>query len=211
MKAIFRPALRGVLALCAVLVFHTGSLAQRYEENFKEKLVAAAIERTKHRVTYDGSYRRINYPGGDVPDDRGVCTDVIIRCYRAVGVDLQKEVHTDMKTSFSAYPQQWSLTTPDANIDHRRVPNLYTFFKRKGVKVAVTDNPDDYQPGDIVFWMLGVNRPHIGIVVDQRSRDGKRPLVVHNIGLGPMREDTLFEYEIYGHFRYPREVWQQAD
>ena len=211
MSAVFHHASRGVLALSAVLVLHTGSVAQHYEEEFKEKLVAAAIERTKHRVTYDGSYKRIGYPGGDVPDDRGVCTDVIIRCYRAVGVDLQKEVHNDMKDFFSAYPQQWGLTKPDANIDHRRVPNLYTFFKRKGVEVAVTDNPDDYQPGDIVFWMLGLNRPHIGIVVDQRSRDGKRPLVVHNIGLGTMLEDALFEYHIYGHFRYPQEVWQPSD
>lgn len=211
MNVVFHRAFRGVLALCAVLVFHTASVAQHYEEHFNEKLIAAAIERTKHRVTYDGSYRRISYPGGDVPDNRGVCTDVIIRCYRAVGVDLQKEVHMDMTAFFSVYPQQWGLTKPDANIDHRRVPNLYTFFKRKGLEVAVTDNPDDYKPGDIVFWMLALNRPHIGIVVDQRSQDGTRPLVVHNIGLGPMLEDTLFEYEIYGHFRYPREVWQQAD
>ena len=211
MTAVFPRAFRGVLALFAVLIFHPASVAQHYEENFKEKLVSAALERTKHRVTYDGSYRKIGFPGGDVPDDRGVCTDVIIRCYRAVGVDLQKEVHKDMTAFFSVYPQQWGLTKPDTNIDHRRVPNLYIFFSRKGVEVAVTDNPDDYQPGDIVFWMLGLNRPHIGIVVDQRSPDGKRPLVVHNTGLGTMIENTLFAYEIYGHFRYPREVWQRAD
>ncbi len=210
MTAVSHPAFRSVLALSTVLVLCTGSIAQHYEEHFKEKLVAAAIERTKHRVAYDGSYRRISYPGGDVPDDRGVCTDVIIRCYRAVGVDLQKEVHKDMTAFFAAYPPQWGLTQPDANIDHRRVPNLYTFFRRKGIEVAVTDNPDDYQPGDIVFWMLDLNRPHIGMVIDQRTPDGKRPLVVHNIGLGPMLEDRLFAYDIYGHFRYPREVWQQA-
>jgi uncharacterized protein YijF (DUF1287 family) len=203
--------LNPALCLFVVLAFHARALAQHYGENFKEKLVAAAIERTKHLVTYDGNYRKIGYPGGDVPDDRGVCTDVIIRCYRAVGVDLQKEVHQDISAFFSAYPQLWGLTKPDANIDHRRVPNLYTFFKRKGIEVAVTNNPNDYQPGDIVFWMLALNRPHIGIVVDQRSPDGKRPLVVHNIGLGPMLEDTLFEYELYGHFRYPCEVWEQAE
>ena len=123
---LFNPA----FCLFVVLSFHARALAQHYEENFKEKLVAAAIERTKHLVTYDDSYRRIGYPSGDVPDDRGVCTDVIIRCYRAVGVDLQKEVHTDISAFFSAYPQRWGLTKPDANIDHRRVPNLYTFFKR---------------------------------------------------------------------------------
>ena len=194
--------------LLTVLVLHTGVEAENYQEDFSAQLVVAAMERTKHQVTYDGSYRKIGYPGGDVPDDRGVCTDLIIRAYRSVGVDLQKEVHKDMSAFFSAYPQQWGLTGPDRNIDHRRVPNLYTFFKRKGIELAVTDNSDDYQAGDIVCWMLPLNRPHIGIVVKKRSHDGKRPLVVHNIGMGPMLEDTLFEYRIYGHFRYPREVWQ---
>lgn len=208
MTTVFHRASSMVCALLTVLMLQTGAGAQHYEEEFRAKLVAAAMERTKHQVTYDGSYRKIDYPGGDVPDDRGVCTDLIIRSYRGVGVDLQKEVHQDMSAFFSAYPQQWGLSRPDRNIDHRRVPNLYTFFKRKGMELTVTGNPDDYQAGDVVCWMLALNRPHIGMVVDRRSQDGKRPLVVHNIGMGPMLEDTLFEYRIYGHFRYPREVWQ---
>ena len=205
MTVVVHRASSMAIALLTVLVFHTGAVAQHYQEDFRAKLVAAAMERTKHLITYDGSYRKITYPGGDVPDDRGVCTDLIIRAYRAVGVDLQKEVHKDMSAFFSAYPRLWGLTRPDTNIDHRRVPNLYTFFKRKGMELTVTDNPDDYQAGDIVCWMLSFNRHHIGMVIYQRSQDGKRPLIVHNIGLGPMIEDTLFEYKIYGHFRYPRE------
>lgn len=168
-----------------------------------ENLVAAAIERTRHSVTYDGSYLGIAYPGGDVPATIGVCTDVVIRAYRAgLGIDLQERVHEDMKTAFAAYPTIWGLKRPDPNIDHRRVPNLETFFTRHGEVLPVSTKAEDYAPGDLVTWRLGGNLPHIGIVTDQRSRDGKRPLVAHNIGRGPKLEDMLFDYRVTGHFRY---------
>lgn len=171
-------------------------------QEFLRKLVAAAEERTHHNVRYDPAYVRIPYPGGDVPADTGVCTDEIIRSYRAVGVDLQREVHEDMEKNFSAYPQQrmWLLSHPDANIDHRRVPNLKVFFSRKGETLATTDRAADYLPGDIVTWDLGGGVPHIGIVVDEA--EGGRHLIVHNIGRGPKREDVLFQWKITGHYRY---------
>ena len=169
-----------------------------------DRLVAAALERTRHKVRYDGRYRRIKYPMGDVPGNTGVCTDVIIRSYRATGIDLQQEVHRDMAANFNQYPKKWGLKRPDPNIDHRRVPNLQTFFRRKGIELPVSDKPGDYQPGDLVTWTVPPNLPHIGIVVDQTSRDGKRPLVVHNIGRGPELEDMLFKYPVTGVFRYPK-------
>lgn len=171
-----------------------------------ERVVEAAIERTSHRVAYDGSYRRIGYPGGDVPDDVGVCTDLVIRAYRAVGIDLQVEVHEDMRGNFEKYPQLWGLTRPDRNIDHRRVPNLRTFFERHGETLPIRDDPAVYRPGDLVTWMLPGNLPHIGIVTDRRSADGIRPLIVHNIGRGPRLEDMLFDYPITGHYRFTPET-----
>ena len=165
-------------------------------------LVEAAIERTTHRVTYDGSYRSIEYPGGDVPDSIGVCTDVVIRSFRGVGIDLQKSVHEDMRTDFQAYPAIWGLARPDRNIDHRRVPNLQAYFERHGEKLPVTRDPKDYRAGDIVTWMLPGNLPHIGIVADERSGSDE-PLIVHNIGRGPRLEAMLFAYPITGHYRYP--------
>lgn len=165
-------------------------------------LIEAAKERTQHKVTYDGSYHSIPYPMGDVPDNIGVCTDVIIRSYRGIGIDLQERVHKDMKANFSRYPKNWGLKRPDSNIDHRRVPNLQTFFKRHGETLAVTDNSQDYRPGDLVTWMLPGNLPHIGIVSDEKSADGERPLIIHNIGAGPKQEDMLFYYPITGHYRY---------
>jgi uncharacterized protein YijF (DUF1287 family) len=173
-----------------------------YNETFSLKLVKAAKERTTHRVTYDGSYLRIDYPGGDVPDNIGVCTDVLIRSYRKLGIDIQQEVHEDMKDNFGKYPGNWGLTRTDTNIDHRRVPNLQTFFTRHGRKLAVTREAGDYLPGDLVTWMVAGNLPHVGIVTDKRTVFGKRPLVVHNIGRGPVLEDMLFEYPITGHYRY---------
>lgn len=171
-------------------------------ETFAHQLVEAALERTHHEVQYDGRYLAIDYPGGDVPATIGVCTDVVIRAYRGLGIDLQVLVHDDMQASFNAYPDNWGLSRPDRNIDHRRVPNLQTFFTRHGTSLTVSDDPDDYRPGDLVTWMLPRNLPHIGIVVDRRSRDGKRPLIVHNIGSGPKLEDGLFDYPITGHYRY---------
>lgn len=171
-------------------------------EGFSRRLSDAALERTRQPVTYDGSYHRIDYPNGDVPDHIGVCTDVVIRAYRELGIDLQKDVHEEMRAHFDAFPKHWGLTRPDSNIDHRRVPNLRVFFSRKGVALPATNNPKDYVPGDLVTWNLGGNLPHIGIVVDKRSEDGKRPLIVHNIGQGPKSEDMLFNFEITGHYRY---------
>ena len=158
--------------------------------------------RPRTPVRYDGAYRRIPYPMGDVPSDVGVCTDVVIRAYRAVGVDLQQRVHEDMRAAFSAYPRAWGLARPDPNIDHRRVPNLQTFFRRRGTARARSSNPSDYAAGDVVTWMLPGNLPHVGVVIDRRSPDGRRPLIVHNIGRGPEIEDTLFAYTITGHYRY---------
>src|SRR5215470_7756502 len=173
-------------------------------QDFLKKLVAAAEQRTQHTVRYDPAYVRIPYPGGDVPPDTGVCTDEVIRSYRAVGVDLQKEVHEDMEKNFSAYPRKWRwLTTrTDTNIDHRRVPNLMAFFSRKGETLAISQRAEDYAPGDIVTWDLGGGVPHIGIVVSEKSAEGGRHLIVHNIGQGPKREDMLFRWKITGHYRY---------
>ncbi len=167
------------------------------------KLVSAALERTTHRITYDASYYAIGYPGGDVPKHLGVCTDVVVRSYRAVGVDLQQAVHEDMKANFSRYPKNWGLKRPDPNIDHRRVLNLQVFFSRHGQALPISRDAGAYKPGDIVTWNLvpGGNLPHIGIVTDRLSASG-RPLIVHNIGRGPQLEDMLFDYKITGHYRY---------
>lgn len=166
--------------------------------------MAAAVERTHHAVRYDAAYVRIPYPGGDVPADTGVCTDEVIRAYRAVGVDLQKEVHEDMAANFSAYPnrRRWKLANTDTNIDHRRVPNLKVFFSRKGESLAISNRASDYSPGDLVTWDLGGGVPHIGIVVDQKSPESGRFMIVHNIGQGPKMEDVLFNWKITGHYRY---------
>jgi len=170
---------------------------------FAQRLVAAAIERTHHTVRYDPAYVRIPYPDGDVPGDTGVCTDEIIRIYRAVGIDLQKEVHEDMQANFWKYPNhvRWMLFHTDTNIDHRRVPNLMVFFSRKGESLPTTTVAADFHPGDLVTWDLGHGVPHIGMVVDHKSASG-RYMIVHNIGQGPKMEDVLFNWRITGHYRY---------
>ncbi|HET7842766.1 MAG TPA: DUF1287 domain-containing protein [Xanthomonadales bacterium] len=165
-------------------------------------LVAAARARTRLHEVYDGAYRTIAYPGGDVPSDRGVCTDLVIRSYRALGIDLQVFVHEDMRAHFDAYPKTWGLRRPDRNIDHRRVPNLQAFLVRSGASVAVTRDAGDYDAGDLVTWLLPGNLPHIGIVSDRRMSGGTRPLVLHNIGAGPVEDDILFAYPITGHYRW---------
>ncbi|MEM9672621.1 MAG: DUF1287 domain-containing protein [Bacteroidota bacterium] len=165
-------------------------------------LSECALELTQQEVTYDPSYFSIDYPNGDVPSNKGVCTDVVIRAYRKIGIDLQKEVHEDMKANFSAYPNIWGLTATDRNIDHRRVPNLMTFFRRKGEEKPISNDARDYAPGDIVCWNLGGATTHIGIVVDKKSKDGKRNLIVHNIGSGQVLADCLFDFKIIGHYRY---------
>jgi len=185
------------------IMFNVVSPVPSYgEKSFEQSLSQAALERTNHTVRYDGSYRSISYPNGDVPENTGVCTDVVIRSYRTLGIDLQKQVHEDMKAHFKSYPKNWGLKRTDTNIDHRRVPNLQVFFSRRGQLLKVTRNPKDYQAGDLVTWMLPNNLPHIGIVVDRRSSDGERPLIVHNIGAGPKLEDRLFDFKITGHYRY---------
>jgi uncharacterized protein YijF (DUF1287 family) len=174
------------------------------QQAFLEKLSAAAIERTHHVVRYDPKYVRIPYPGGDVPADTGVCSDEVIRVYRALGIDLQKEVHEDIAANFSAYPNhmRWMLFHPDANIDHRRVPNLMVFFSRKGTSLPISTRGEDYESGELVTWDLGGGVPHIGIVVDRKSAQSGRYMVVHNIGAGPKMEDVLFSWKITGHYRY---------
>ena len=169
--------------------------------NTSSDLVAAARAQVGVTLIYDSSYRRIAYPMGDVPLDRGVCSDVVVRAFRAIGIDLQEQVHRDMARHFAAYPKVWGLSAPDANIDHRRVPNLATWLARQGYALPVSDDPTTFLPGDVVTWDLGNGRPHIGIVSDRRSGDGVRPLVIHNIGRGAREEDTLFEYRITAHFR----------
>lgn len=168
----------------------------------ENKLSLVALELTKEKVVYDPSYFSISYPNGEIPKGKGVCTDVIIRAYRKIGVDLQKEVHEDMKTNFSKYPKLWGLKSTDKNIDHRRVPNLMTYFKRQQAEKIISKNPKDYLPGDIVAWNLGGAITHIGIVVHKKSLDKKRNLIVHNIGSGQVLEDCLFSYKIIGHYRF---------
>jgi uncharacterized protein YijF (DUF1287 family) len=167
------------------------------------EIVRAALERTRQQVTYDGSYRAIGYPGGDVPANVGVCTDLVIRSYRKAGIDLQVRIHEDMARDFGAYPKRWGLHRPDRNIDHRRVPNLRRFLERSGAALPISALGAAYKPGDLVTWRLPGNLPHIGIVTEHLSPDGSRPLIVHNIGRGPDLEDMLFAYEITGHYRYP--------
>lgn len=168
------------------------------------KFVEAAISLENPKVEYDSRYRRLNYPMGDVPPEIGVCSDVVIRAYRIVGIDLQQLVHQDMKTNFALYPNHWGLKTTDRNIDHRRVPNLQIFFKRFGQTLQISNNPSAYKPGDIVTWNMNPKGflPHIGIVTNQYAANKKRPLIMHNSGSGQIIEDMLFSYKITGHYKY---------
>jgi uncharacterized protein YijF (DUF1287 family) len=185
-----------------LIIFLTASVSSA--QTNPGDLVEAAIERTRHSVRYDGRYISIPYPGGDVPGDMGVCTDVIIRSYRELGIDLQKLVHLDMESDFDAYPSRriWGLSRPDTNIDHRRVPNLQAFFTRKGQRLEISSNAADYKLGSLVTWMLPGNLPHIGIVTNKINPISGNPLIVHNIGAGPKLEDILFRYPINGHYRF---------
>lgn len=169
---------------------------------FEEKLSNAAISIIDANIAYTPDYISIKYPNGDVPANTGVCSDVVIRAYRKLGIDLQKEVHEDMKANFSKYPTKWGLKKTDTNIDHRRVPNLEVFFTRKGEKLTVSENANDYKVGEMVTWMIGDKLPHIGIVTHKKSADGERPMIVHNVGGGQVLEDCLFNYTIVGHFKY---------
>lgn len=171
--------------------------------DFYKKLSDASISIINPAIEYDPAYFTIPYPNGDVPKDKGVCTDVVIRAYRKLGIDLQKEVHDDMKKNFGKYPKAWGLKTTDSNIDHRRVPNLEVFFERLGERLPTTNNPLDYKPGDIVTWMLPGRHTHIGIVVNKKAPSG-RYMLVHNIGSGQVMEDVIFEYTMRGHYRYKK-------
>lgn len=197
--------MRKVLFLVFIL-FCGNTFLFGQDGGFYSKLSDAAMGIVNNRIKYDPKYYNIPYPNGDVPADRGVCTDVVIRAYRKLEVDLQKEVHLDMKSNFNLYPSKknWGLTRPDTNIDHRRVPNLQVFFSRKGTVLPITDDPDDYSAGDIITWKLSNGLDHIGVVVSRKTRDGKRRLVVHNIGRGQVMEDILFSWKITGHYRYKK-------
>lgn len=193
-------------SLPVILILVLVSLLQAQEPaapTFYEKLEQAALKRSEVRVRYDPAYVSLDYPGGDVPADTGVCTDVVIRSYRALGIDLQVLVHEDMRANFSRYPKNWGLSRTDRNIDHRRVPNLQTYFKRQGASLPISDKAEDYQPGDLVAWDLnGRGLTHIGIVV--RAPEGREAggWIVHNIGAGPQWEQRLFDWEIIGHYRF---------
>jgi uncharacterized protein len=165
-----------------------------------DAILKAAGNQVGVTVAYDPSYRILSFPGGDVPMDRGVCTDVIIRAYRAAGIDLQLLVHRDMKNAFSVYPRIWGLSRPDPNIDHRRVQNLAVYFSRHGQALPVSKIAAEYKPGDIVTWKLPDGHPHIGLISNEIA--GGRPLVIHNIGMGTKAEDILFSFTITGHYRY---------
>lgn len=197
-------AVTGVVAAGGVTLWPSKGTGQIIPaEPWAEKLVQAAESQIGVTLIYDPSYRQIDYPGGDVPRRMGVCTDVVIRAYRdGLGLDLQKLVHDDMTMSFSAYPKLWGLGSTDTNIDHRRVPNLRTFFKRRGSALPATAKSSDCRPGDVVSQLLSNGRPHIGIVSRRMNTAGTAPLLVHNIGLGARVEDVLFAMEIAGHYRF---------
>ena len=189
-----------LISVCLLLLGSIFASAQKI--TFTSKLSNAAIALTKNAVVYDPTYFKIAYPLGDVPAGKGVCTDVVIRAYRKLNIDLQRLVHEDMVLHFNIYPNRWGLKKTDTNIDHRRVPNLMVFFNRFGRSLPRTLVPTDYFTGDIVCWDLGGGITHIGIVIENRSKDGKRHLIVHNIGDGQVMEDCLFNWKIIGHYRY---------
>ena len=194
-------------SLCAATAVFPSQVQSPTEETIFRSLVLAAVERTRHTVRYDPAYVRIPYPGGEVPAATGVCTDEVIRSYRAVGIDLQKEVHEDMLAHRNAYPHNWAAQSgngdgTDTNIDHRRVANLMVFFNHRGQRLPLLANAHGYRPGDLVTWDLGHGITHIGIVVDQKSPGSGRYMIVHNIGAGPRMEDVLFHWKIIGHYRY---------
>jgi uncharacterized protein YijF (DUF1287 family) len=192
------------IPLLALLIVTETLLAQPLsQQSSSEIVVQSARQQIGKTVSYDGSYVVLRYPEGDVPIETGVCTDVVVRAFRAVGLDLQKLVHEDMRQAFGKYPKNWGLKRPDRNIDHRRVPNLQIFFERHGRKLPISRTASSYKAGDLVTWMVGGSLPHIGIVSDRKVAG--RPLIIHNIGAGTQEEDFLFEYPITGHYRFLRD------
>lgn len=190
------PVMRWLLLLAMMV------LPLRAQESGAGKIVTAARKQVGVTLSYEPAYVVLDYPGGDVPRESGVCTDVVIRALRdGLAKDLQKLVHEDMKANFSAYPKNWGLSRPDKNIDHRRVPNLQAFFKRRGCSLPVTKEAADYQPGDLVTCTVPPNLPHVMIVSDKKTADGI-PLVIHNIGRGAQEENRLFDFPLTGHYRW---------
>jgi uncharacterized protein YijF (DUF1287 family) len=165
-------------------------------------VIEGAKDQVGKTTGYDPSYQKIDYPNGDVPIETGVCSDVIVRAFREGGIDLQKDVHEDMKSNFAAYPTRWGLSGPDSNIDHRRVPNLMTYFARRGKSLSTTGDSETFLPGDIVTWDLGFGTDHVGMVVNVWYKPSQHYLIVHNIGAGTRMEDVLFSWKITGHYRY---------
>lgn len=199
--------------ISVIFLFFICAFTKKQTIDFYDKLVSQAIYQTTLKVTYEPAYVRIKYPGGDVPSNTGVCTDLVIRAYRGVGIDLQKEVHEDMVKRFKDYPKMWGMKGPDSNIDHRRVPNLMKYFEHKKSVLKISKNSSDYKPGDIVTWNLqnknsagGIT--HIGIVTNKKNSAGDRYLIAHNIGAGNVLEDMLFSYTIIGHYRFGEVLWQ---
>jgi uncharacterized protein len=190
----------GPVLLCLLASLATHSLAGA-AASFGDRLAAAAMAQTKHKVRYDPAYVELEYPWGDVPADQGVCTDVVVRAYRQLGIDLQRLVNWDMASNFGVYPTKWGLNYPDPNIDHRRVLNLQVFLSRMGAALPVSNRPEDYRPGDLVTWTIPPDLPHIGIVSNRRGAGG-RYKIIHNIGKGPKLEDRLFDFPITGHYRF---------
>ena len=197
--------LRTSALLAALLASGPAAVAQTAPAQLTTQ-VQTVLDSTRARIAlnerYDPSYVVLAYPGGDVANDRGVCTDVVIRAWRELGVDLQVLVHEDMRAHFGAYPKSWGLRRPDRNIDHRRVPNLQTYFNRHGASLPVSQDAAAYRPGDLVTWRLSGNRPHIGIVSDRTAPGSERPLILHNIGAGTAEDDILFAFPITGHYRF---------
>lgn len=190
---------RNTICIFCCIIFLSPVFSQ---PDFYSILADSASALSKQKVEYNLSYFSIPYPNGDVPADKGVCTDVVIRAYRKIGIDLQQQVHEDMKYNFRLYPKYWSLKKTDTNIDHRRVPNLMTFFMRKGTVLPISNKPSDYAPGDIVCWQLPRGMKHIGLVINKKSADQQRFMVIHNIGSGQIIEDVLFAFPVIGHYRY---------
>jgi len=205
MKTVTSYKLRVTVCFLTLSLFYVFATNVAFgQTDFFLQLADSALTLTKQSVQYDPSYVTIAYPNGDVPANKGVCTDVVIRAYRKLGIDLQKEVHEDMKANFDKYPKKWGLKSPDKNIDHRRVLNLMTFFSRHGTVKKKSQESSDYLPGDIVCWDLGGGITHIGIVSRKKSEDKQRYLMVHNIGYGQVLEDCLFRYKIIGHYTYKK-------
>ncbi|MCP5433315.1 MAG: DUF1287 domain-containing protein [Alphaproteobacteria bacterium] len=198
------PMTRRRLAMTLASLAAAPPLSARAGPASVSAFLASARAQIGVTTLYDPSYRRLDYPMGDVPADRGVCTDVVVRAYRGIGIDLQQRVHEDMAAEFGAYPRIWGLTAPDRNIDHRRVPNLQTYFSRKGAALGSREAYAKAQAGDLLTWMLPGNLPHIGIVDQERSALSGLPYVVHNIGRGAAREDAqaLRIFDLTGRYRY---------